>query len=62
MRRQVVKLLARRLAIARDVVQHPEILDEIITDPIFIIGFPRTGTSVQQALLAADPANRGIVA
>jgi Sulfotransferase family len=61
-RRQVVKVLARRLAIARDVAQHPEILDEVITDPIFIIGFARTGTSVQQALLAADPANRGVVA
>jgi Sulfotransferase family len=61
-RRQIVKLLARRLGIACDVVRHPEILDEVITDPIFVIGFPRTGTSVQQALLAADPANRGVVA
>ena len=61
-RRQIVKLLARRLAIARDITQYPEILEEEIVDPIFIIGFPRTGTSVQQALLAADPANRGVVA
>jgi Sulfotransferase family len=61
-RRQIVKLLVRRLGIARDVARHPEILNEVITDPIFVIGFPRTGTSVQQALLAADPANRGVVA
>ncbi|MBV9841030.1 MAG: sulfotransferase [Sphingomonadaceae bacterium] len=61
-RRQIVKLLARRLGIARDVAAHPEILDERIADPVFIIGFPRTGTSIQQALLAADPANRGIEA
>ncbi len=61
-RRQVVKLLARRLSIARDVIQHPEILDEQIVNPVFVIGFPRTGTSLQQALLAADPANRGVTA
>lgn len=61
-RRQLVKLLARRLAIARDVARHPEILEEVIADPVFVIGFPRTGTSIQQALLAADPANRGVVA
>lgn len=61
-RRQLVKLLARRLAIARDVACHPEILDEVIAEPVFVIGFPRTGTSIQQALLAADPANRGVVA
>lgn len=61
-RRQIVKILARRLAIARDVARHPEILEEEIVDPIFIIGFPRTGTSIQQALLAADPANRAVAA
>ncbi|MDO7836767.1 sulfotransferase [Sphingobium sp. HBC34] len=59
-RRQVVKLLARRLNIARDIGNHPAILDEEIIDPIFIIGFPRTGTSIQQALLGADPANRPV--
>jgi hypothetical protein len=61
-RRQIVKMLARRLNIARDVARHPEILKEEIVDPIFVIGFPRTGTSIQQALLAADPANRGMQA
>ncbi|MDF8335285.1 sulfotransferase [Novosphingobium cyanobacteriorum] len=59
-RRQLVKLLARRLTIARDIAAHPEILDEVIADPVFIIGFPRTGTSIQQSLLAADPANRAL--
>jgi len=57
-RRQVVKLLSRRIGIAADVAHHPEIQDEEIVDPVFVVGFPRTGTSIQQALLAADPANR----
>lgn len=61
-RRQVVKLLARRLGIAHDVAKHPEIREEQIIDPIFVIGVPRTGTSIQQSLLAADPANRGVEA
>ncbi len=59
-RRQVVKLLARRLNIERDLRKHPEILNEEISDPIFIIGFARTGTSIQQALFDADPANEGV--
>lgn len=58
-RRQIVKLLARRIGIAIDVARHPEILDEDVAGPIFVIGFMRTGTSVLQALLAADPANQG---
>ncbi|MBB4614238.1 sulfotransferase [Novosphingobium taihuense] len=59
-RRQIVRLLARRLNISRDIANHPEILDEEVIDPIFIIGFPRTGTSIQQELLGADPANRPV--
>ena len=59
-RRQVVRLLARRLAVARDIAAHPEILEEDIERPIFVIGFARTGTSIQQALLDADPANCGL--
>lgn len=61
-RRQLVRLMARRLQIARDVADHPEILEEPIVDPIFVIGFARTGTSIQQALLGADPANRAVPA
>ena len=60
-RRHVVKLLSRRIGISHDIERHPEILDEKIEDPIFVIGFARTGTSIQQELLAADPANRAIV-
>jgi hypothetical protein len=54
-RRQIVKLLARCRGIAND----SDILDEQIVEPFFIIGFPRTGTSINRVLLAMDPANRG---
>ncbi|WP_156135581.1 sulfotransferase [Novosphingobium malaysiense] len=61
-RRQIVRLLARRLSIEADVRRHPEILEEDIVGPVCVIGFPRTGTSIQHALLAADPAHRAIEA
>lgn len=61
-RRQIVKLLARRIGIAADVARHPEILDEQVVEPVFVIGFPRTGTSIQHELLASDPAHRAPVA
>lgn len=37
---------------------HPEIADEKIEKPLFIIGLPRTGTTILHALLDVDPANR----
>jgi hypothetical protein len=58
-RRSLVKQLARRLSIERDVVNNPEIRDEVIACPVFVIGFPRTGTSILHSLLEADPDARG---
>lgn len=61
-RRQLVAILARRLAIAEDIATHPQILEEQIEAPIVIVGFARSGTTLLQSLLAADPANRPVVA
>lgn len=58
-RRSLVRQLARRLSIERDVIDNPEIRDEPVDDAIFIIGFPRTGTSIIHALLDTDPAAHG---
>jgi hypothetical protein len=38
--------------------RHPDIEQEEIRRPIFIVGLPRTGTSILHELLAQDPANR----
>ena len=38
--------------------RHPEIAGEEVEDPIFIIGLPRTGTSILHELLAQDPRHR----
>jgi hypothetical protein len=38
--------------------KHPEIAREEIVAPLFIVGLPRTGTTILHALLEQDPANR----
>jgi len=54
----LVDLLKRRLYIQRDLVQHPEILDVALPQPIFIVSMPRSGSTLLQNLLLADPGRR----
>jgi hypothetical protein len=49
------RILQYRLLMQRDFTQHPEILDVEIRKPIFIVGLPRTGSTLLQRLLARDP-------
>jgi hypothetical protein len=57
---QVLQLLKNRLLLEDLVRAHPEILDERIERPIFIVGQPRTGTTHLHNLIAADPAMRSL--
>ena len=57
------KTLLQRMAVSRfkvekAIAERPEILDQPITEPLFIIGMPRTGTTILQALLNQDDAHR----
>jgi hypothetical protein len=52
--------LVNRLRFVDDVARHPEILDEVIEEPVFVTGMPRTGTTKLQRVLASDPRMRGI--
>lgn len=54
----VLRRLKNRLKMEALFKTHREILAEEIRRPIFIIGLPRTGTTLLQRLLARDPANR----
>ena len=47
-----------RFKVERAIAEQPEILDEPITEPLFIIGMPRSGTTILQALLNQDAAHR----
>lgn len=50
-----VRFLVNRLRWEADVERHPEILDEDVSDPIVVLGLPRSGTTKLQRFLSADP-------
>ena len=52
------RLLEQRLALDAYVASDPGVLDEEIVEPWFVIGAPRTGTTILYGLLAQDPALR----
>jgi len=53
-------LLAARLGVEETYRQHPEIDDEVVEGPVFVIGLPRTGTTALSQLVAADPQFRSL--
>ena len=57
-RRQMIELLSQRLQLVDYRKQHPSIASEVIRRPLFILGLPRTGTTLLYGLLAEDPSNR----
>ncbi len=57
-RRMILRLLEVRIQINDYLAADPGTFDEPIDQPIFVIGAPRTGTTVMHGLLAQDPAHR----
>jgi hypothetical protein len=55
MQRQIQRLLTTRLGLALDRQRNRKISEEKIERPIFVIGFPRSGTTLLHSLLAEDP-------
>jgi len=51
----LMRALKNRLGVIAWRAQHPEIASEPITQPIFIVGQPRSGTTILYDLLAQDP-------
>lgn len=54
----VVRILCNRLMLERDRQIYPGIAQQKIREPLFIVGLPRSGTTLLHILLAADPAHR----
>jgi hypothetical protein len=54
----VLETLCARLKMERDRRLYPNISRQEIREPLFILGLPRSGTSVLHRLLAADPEHR----
>jgi hypothetical protein len=57
-RRDTLRILENRLRMVDVRARHPEIDAEDVGSPLFILGLPRTGTTILHELLAQDPANR----
>jgi len=59
-RGQIVSSLENRLKLRADLLAHPGISEVEIRRPLYVVGLPRTGTTLLQNLLALDPANRSL--
>jgi hypothetical protein len=51
---KLLRLLANRLRMTRDVRRHPEIADQPISGPVIVMGTARSGTTKLQKVLAAS--------
>jgi hypothetical protein len=52
--------LEGRLRVIDWFAQHPEVEDEVIRAPVFVVGQPRSGTTIMQEILGADPRARTV--
>lgn len=57
-RQMITTALVNRLRIQSEILHHPSVFKTSIKRPIFIIGYPRTGTTLLHNLLALDTKNR----
>ncbi|RWC50506.1 MAG: sulfotransferase [Mesorhizobium sp.] len=55
---EVIRLLSNRLVLVNEWKTNPTLADEDIERPLFILGLPRSGTSILHELLAQDIENR----
>lgn len=60
LRMDAQRWLTNRLRLRDTLNRHPEILDEDVSDPIVIVGVPRTGTTKLQRMLGRDPGNQSL--
>ena len=58
LRVDVVRTLCNRLAMEKDRQLYPDTAYQEIREPLFIVGLPRSGTTLLHILLAADPQHR----
>src|SRR6516225_1191815 len=58
LRTDVFQTLCSRLQMERDRQLYPNIAHQEIREPLFIVGLPRSGTTLLHSLLAADPQHR----
>ena len=58
---QITTNLANRLQVTDWLRRHPDLADAPVERPLFVLGMPRTGTTLLSYLLDQDPANRSLL-
>jgi hypothetical protein len=58
LRADLIRTLCSRLLMQRDREAYPSIVRQEIREPLFIVGLPRSGTTLLHTLLALDPEHR----
>ena len=58
LQRTILRLLVNRLLTEQAFAANPEMAGTPIERPLYILGFPRTGTTLLHSLLACDPSSR----
>ena len=61
LKRRYVNALATRMRVDDYIRKHPEVLEQPIKRPVFILGLVRTGTTMASYLMGSDPANRSLL-
>lgn len=56
-----VEALAARMQVDDYIRKNPSVLDKPVERPVFILGMPRTGTTMLSYMLEADPATRSLL-
>jgi hypothetical protein len=60
-KRRYVETLASRMQVDEYIRQNPSVIERPIERPVFILGLPRTGTTMLSYMMDADPANRSML-
>ena len=55
------RMIRTQVRILKELDRHPEVCDQEIRRPVFVVGLPRTGTTILLALLSQDPAHRPLL-
>jgi hypothetical protein len=60
-RKRYVDAVAARMQVDEYIRRNPGVTDDPIKRPVFILGMPRTGTTMASCLMNADPTNRSLL-
>lgn len=60
-RKRIVSTLVTRFRVEDHIARNPHVLDVPVERPVFVLGIPRSGTTLLHNLLGKDPARRSMI-